>query len=243
MLKLEKGRSREVNIALYRPVAFWNKIFCKAFLFALGMHVMAISLFHIHNIIFSSEKILSPVLVEIDRNLVANESDAEMSTHIEEIKYSRHALMPKATNPELPQIDLNIEPIKFEYASETNLNINPFVSIEELLTDFAAPVTRQKPAIEVFVAGPLAEIPLIAPTADASFHEAVQQSIHTYEVRVQASTGHVFWYIAKNLHENSENAKKAEQILNRLQFQTDSSIFAVDGEITIVVNQVIEEKT
>jgi len=243
MLKLEKGRSKEVNIILYRPVMFWNKIFCKAFLFALGMHLLAISLFHIHNFIFSSEKVLSPVLVEIDRNLLVNESDAEMRAHIEEIKYSRHALMPKASEPELPQVDLKMEPIKFEFASEMNRSANPFVSIEELLADFSVLKKVQKPAVEVFVAGPLAEISLIDVQKPTLVQDVIKQSIHIYEVRVEANTGHVFWYVAKDFHEQSENTKKAEQILNRLQFQTDSSLFAVDGEVTIVLNHSSEEKT
>ncbi len=238
MLKLEKQGKKEINISLRKPFHFFDALFLKAFFLALGLHVTAFLVFHIHQMIFTHEKTLDPTFVDLDISQKTGEMETTTQTHFEEMRNWHLALAPKPSYPKLPTIAMiNSERRPTEYMPNVLLTENPFEQIEEFWDYFEPKAENVSQPLEIAVSGPLSNfvsesdmrVEQIAklPTGN------VQEDVGIYEVRVEGKTGRVFWFLTKQQPKNQQCRQAAETHLSTIGFHPNIEQPIIPGEIKI----------
>lgn len=252
MLKLEKNsRNHDVSVSFRSRDSRFNRTFLTAFGIALALHVIAGTLFQIRPFLLgSSEVILPPVAASADLTDPAEENENIAIASVDKNDHlPRLITEPRYSKPAAPDIAAASINRHMEYVmkKETSANANPFAAIEQDLhspdLDYIEGILQFTP-VTVRVSGQLADKSiegksiddeLVDMTKPVPCHATSVNHVSTlYDVRVEDRTGRIFWFEPKQPVEDPAHKQAAENILQRLRFQTDNRTFVTSGEIEIV---------
>lgn len=241
MLRLEKKRHHEITVFLRDKERVFNRTFLYAFGIALGMHLFAVLIFHIHPFISLGDRILPPTMVEIDSNGMEDLNSGALAV-IEQEGGFKPYLLPRASDP---KISMKMSPppvLQVEYVASKNVLSHSFSSIEEdwsyLVQSDASEQKRQEP-IHVHISGKLADVPLVKngsqeiTTLQLDNLLPSESYLAVYEVQVDRKTGRIFWYTALHSDRLQTVDAWAERMLQQMVFQADPEAFVSKGEIEI----------
>lgn len=237
MLKLEKGSGlQKISIRLRNQDRVFNRPFFKALAIACFLHAMGLGCFHIQTFIRGPEKRNAPALVTVDI------SNAILAHADREVRY-RHPLEPRESVPRLPLIP---RPILFRNgtaAYQKNLQMsNPFSQIEQRLAmpESGEKLSNEKIEIAFHISGKLADHQITSRTIGEKTLEAIKNvSAGQYSVRyttqVDGRSGKIIWYDMLQSTTSEDLDPIAEQILKEMEFQRQSDLFIVSGEVEIKI--------
>lgn len=239
MLHLEKKR-KDISVCLRDRQKLFSRTFLYALGFALSIHLLAALIFHIHPFIILENTLFAPTVVEADLRFV-EEPEGSILAYMEKEEHpSRYFLEPTPSDIQIPQLEFKSEK-QYEYLIEPNVFVNPFESIEEDLFAFLD-IDRPPmsvPAIQVKLCGELQEKVLSNFNLEAVSRLKIDfQSTRSfranYHVRVDGSTGKIFWYMpASPLEESAQRV--SEKIFQQISFKPDPALFVFAGEIEVVI--------
>jgi hypothetical protein len=244
MLKLEKARNRDINVNLRSKESRINRTFMIAFGAALGLHLLAIMVFQIHQWISQGENIILPIRVETDLSSSEEMDGSLMSFSEAEGKSLRYLLAPPESFPQLPVMPITSMEKNMAFAEEKAILRNPFLSIEENW-EHLAPLEKAKSetrSLIINVTGGLADLALLddgsrqKTSMPGSLGNSYRQYSAKYDVQVERKTGRIFWYQATHLPGIPSFQNQAEQILHAMRFQENPSFFVSAGEVEITFN-------
>lgn len=236
MLKLEKvSKTLEINITMRQREHFLNRAFFKALGIALGLHLLAVVLFHIQPFVISGSGIVfPPVLVDSDLNLVQEgtvlaqiDTDEAFPRHIKEPKGLRFAF------PEYPEVDLKQYQIQYDPHSNPHV-FAPFEDSAQILyTRLLDHRPREGEKVKVEISGSLINLKLEDDGIDQAEFGKTRTGRGRYQVRVEHRTGKIFWYDPIEAIGHEETDALAEKILRGMRFASDEFYFVTGGEIEI----------
>lgn len=235
MLRLEKGKNREIVIRLPERKVFLNRSFLKAFSFALALHLMPLLLFQIQSFIGTEGIVQTTVYVDVDCSDSSDCAIAVDSSEVKEVKWP----VPLSGSPKMPSISFN------ERSSRIgDLERNELASLfRELEEDWDYLVAKpQRPGMKgvfVSVSGGLSDLMLL--TKDSDLQQsmpsglAVGKNQTVFDVRVDGKSGKIIWFDTLQRSPDAALQLYAESILGQMQFSSDSRLFIKDGIIEITV--------
>lgn len=238
MLKLEKQKSRDISITMRDKNKRLNKTFLYAFSIAVGMHLLAVLIFHIHSILVS-DVVLPPTLVEIDANSLQEDTDpAILALTDPDGRLQRHVLAPTPSTPQLPSVEAPQIARELEYLQVLRNSENPFRVIED---DWQFPTetphAKTFEPISIHLTGELAKLKLLnANMVNAMLFPIPKSEMVIYHVQIERKSGKIFWFLAEQLPTNKKLQEKAETILRSMEFEQDSLAFVTSGDIEILFN-------
>jgi hypothetical protein len=238
MLKLEKQKYRDISVTMRDKKSCINRSFLYALAIAIGMHLFAVLIFHIHSILVS-DVILPPTLVEIDTNGIFDENDpAVLALADPDGRLQRHVLAPMPSLPQLPTVESPQIARELEYLQISHSSENPFLSIEE---DWQYLIENSKSktfkSIEIHLTGELASLKIVNPEhLNSNFFPISKSEVAIYHVKVERRSGKVFWFLAEQTPQAAALQEKAETILRSIIFEPDMLAFVSDGDIEITFN-------
>jgi hypothetical protein len=246
MLKIEKkARTREIQISLRDREKLFNPNFRNAFLIALALHLFGIVFFNIVPLKIAEGKILPPSAVEAE--LASTESpESLILAQIEgEKRDPRYQLAPKGSSPELPALAKFSFLHKMEYMKQNSLEHNPFAQIEKELQESYF-TTQVLPAdytpVEIFFSGTEGNrVTFSLPAEFASFfskrdnsRQALTRHRALYEIRIQNTSGEVFWIEKREETPIAALNQLSEKILHALKFANLSQALITKGLVEII---------
>ena len=207
MLRLEKkDRDNNIHISLRTKEPVINRPLLLAFFLAIGVHLLAILLFHIKPFgLGTSEFVHSPVSVTIDLNTGAIEDTAALAQIDQGQISSRYILEPPVSKPHLPEMEQAHLIRQMEYIKVNDPLINPFASTEKDMLQapsFAIdPPFKEFIPLSIHISGTLAfkqtmdftnSLPpsLLKPVPCIAKNLVQQRAI--YAVQVEDKTGQIF---------------------------------------------------
>jgi|LakMenEpi03Aug12_release.lakeMendotaPanAssembly.Ray.scaffolds.fasta_scaffold13900_6 hypothetical protein len=236
MLKLEKiAKTNEIGIVLQHKEAFFSSSLLKAFILALGLHLLAALFFQVHPLkVIGSQMILPPILVEADLSSPIERTIAAASLDQEET-FSHLIGEPKGTILSTPRWPENHFTHFFEWPSlvETRHDLFANRSDETFGTDLMIPskAGKSEKNLRIYLSGPLAEKKRIENELKTNPCIGENSWQTRYAVRLDNRTGTIFWHQA--LEESPLCEKEAEAILASLRFQPDLEEFVTWGIVDI----------
>lgn len=195
MLRLEKIRkTHDISVTLRKKAPFFSTTFCLALLWALGIHLFGLLIFHVAPFrITYSDSIFPPVSVASDLGKIWQGN--ALAYLDEDIVVPPYLLLPLSLDFSTPSIPELPQPKKSEYYS-ANFYKNPFLSVEldSLVHEnpkFDLPMDQ---LMKIHVSGPLADFAWKYESIDFSVYEIKKgEYAIAYDIKVDES-GHVFWW-------------------------------------------------
>ena len=248
MLKIEKSKkNNEINIQIRHPSRLLDRYFLLALGTALGGHLLAALLFHVHLFTLGEiETTLPPTraLAHYVKSSPEDKSEAFVSAQINrEGRLTPAQLAPPGSLPLLPELPPPHHIVSMDY--HYNLKSDAFAEIEKDSEDsnftlLDIPIIASP--LKVSVAGPLAELSLQTLSEEmAALIEPqkfppknLQQEHIVYAVEVDIKSGKIFWF--QPIENSLDHLKQelAEKILKGMVFQTDDSKdFVQSGQVEI----------
>lgn len=238
MLKLEKFSPNEIHIRIRDKDQIFNPPLLKALGLAIGIHLLALLLFHVSPFkIGFFENVYPPAQVEVDltHDLPSPDhavlADPENEGRLARAIFERRELIPSLPSLEIPRLG------KIEFGSEKAGSSNPFYQIEKA---FFQPESGPRglpgfgPTVAVFPSKNLIleEMPLIvSPEIGVSLEERV-----IYRVQVNSQTGKVFWFEILEKTSRPELNLYAQKLLMDLHFHAEPQSFITSGEVEVHFN-------
>lgn len=238
MLKLEKFSPNEIHIRIRDKDQIFNPPLLKALGLALGIHLLALLLFHVSPFkIGFFENARPPAQVEADlthdlQNLDhAILADPENEGRLARAIFERQELIPGLPALEIPRLG------KVEFGSEKVGSGNPFYQIEKtVFQPELGPrwVSGLAPPVAVFLSKNLIleEMPeILRPEIGGPLEERV-----IYQVQVNSQTGKVFWFEIVEKTTRPELNLYAQKLLLDLHFHAEPQTFITSGEVEVHFN-------
>lgn len=225
MLKLEKARSREINIVIRQREITFNKTFLTALAIALSFHFLAFLIFRIHTL-FVIDEVLTSTFVESD---VSNVSDEIFASIEENEAPKKFFFVPLETNY-FPSMPLPAIIKHKDQLTDVTAFQNPFTSIEDDLDSVLFKNEHPKKPIQIYVSGHLSEITLLD-DGTKDLETLLQRKkwnedsyMVTFEVEADTQSGKIFWLSPKHVSNIPHLNRLAETIIHNMQFQPSDSI-------------------
>lgn len=235
MLRLKKARRQEISVTVRDKSPWMSRTFLFALTIALGIHLSAVLVFHIHSILASGEVVLPPTLVETDASGVLDDANVGVLAYMDfEGRSQRHISAPVASRPKIPDMKMPTIAREMEYLNDESNPLNPFLEIEEewqYLKESRMP--SKNPAIQIHVAGALADVPLLNEGKEGLSVTPMKNETIIFSVQLERKSGRIFWYIPKQMSSMKVINEAAEKILKNMVFQTDPLAFVAAGEVEI----------
>ncbi len=226
MLRLQKGTRQNPIVMTFRerPLVFSRELI-QAFGLALGIHILAIILFHISPFrVRNPEIILPPSLVNIE----IPKSEGQVITELHEIEPRlRLPPAPRWTSPGLPGIPDSSSFLDNHLASMEPLLKKPFQELRLALPQTAEPAPH---SVRVTVSGPLSACEM--DSLKMTIPDTVKHERQQFAVKVDTSKGEIFWY--EQLEGSKDGRAFAEDILTALRFSPNPKDIVISGEIEII---------
>lgn len=231
MLHLEKNR-QGISVNIRDRQCLINRTFVFALSLALGLHLSAALLFNVQHFISFGDAVLPPTIVEADPGY--DEIDSSILAYLDRMNtQSRYSLEPKSSNLMIPSLSMETPARQMEHIKELSVIDNPFLIIEEDWQHLITIETPSIPSLQVNVSGTLA-----GKLLDDGSHTMLSYSDKpyrmVYDVRVEAKTGEIFWYVPIHPIESLQIQKVATTLLDHMRFETDSLAFVYAGEVEII---------
>jgi hypothetical protein len=245
MLRLQRAsKSSDIHVQLRTKERFFNPTLCLALGIAAFMHLAAIFFFHIKPFKIESQWIIPDVKVNSEIGLKVEDGDAFILAQIEEGKL----LTPSFKAPPQPQADLPNFPGSYAIPP---MALTERVDLEEVSRGGRASSMPHQTfplkytplstsfscdSFDIAISGRLGDKEVVKKIASEQMTASVSslrrvRSRHL--VRVDESTGTIFWRKCLESTKNSELDQKAEKILAGLYFKPDPQAFDMEGEIEI----------
>lgn len=235
MLKLEKvAKTLEISITLRKRERLFNRALLQAFAFAAALHLVGLLLFHVSPFkITGNQGLIPPIVVDADISLGP---EAAVIAQIEsEDTVPRAIREPKGSSftfPDVPFTDPNVLPLSTPGKRPSDKN--PLVPLEkEILTDALLETKRNHAPIELHISGPLAQAPLNTLSLGRPSIHLQEPYRAMYDVRLDETTGSIFWLKPLHTPVNSALDQQAEQILRELRFAEGSPSISESGMVEI----------
>jgi len=236
MLRLEKAKkSGEVNIRLRNRERFLNPVFCTAFGIALFMHLFAVAIFHIQPFLPESLWVFPSVRVQSEPMISISLDNGMVFADVEQNKILTPSFQPP------PPSKFEMPPIP-EMSSERYLGLldeiktPPEPSFFPELIHLSPQFSFHCNSFKIGVSGRLAEKELIQqpqPDKMSLKSPCLEKYSAHYAVKVDESTGKIFWMKKVESTKRPELDQKAEAILASLAFKPDPKQYETGGEVEI----------
>lgn len=241
MLRLEKGKNREIKVSLRDRKTRFNKTLFYGIAIALAIHLGGASLIRIKTSSSHDQQMLPFTIVEAP----LAKQDGISEAFLERKSTPAHPLEPSLYEPHLPDIAYRhvlhpIEPLK------EKSNIDSFLVMEQdRLESLKLSTTKSlvtEPMVQVLVSGELAENELLFDGIDslkATLMVNLLKSSGTthrvlFNVQVENRTGIIFWFAPKLASKSQSFNHFAEHILDEMRFKSSVDGFITTGEVEIV---------
>lgn len=242
MLKLEKNSRRgEINITMRDRHRFWNLLIAQAFGIALAWHLAVLVIFHVGGLkILGGNSPLKTIAVNADITVGSSDENILAQAVIEEEKKHRDfVLAPALSELAIPEINIAIPALSFQFDQPDDLESNPFQLIEEDVQDeyFAELATPKKtPPFQIHVSGPLSQR-LISDFYEIGQFGNPPDTIQkwVFEIQIHDPEGSIIQYQPKDPIDPQYD-KLADRILSTLKFVPSKEQFVTSGEVEIVFN-------
>jgi hypothetical protein len=241
MLKLKRDeRDRHIQVLIRDQGNFLTRSFVVAFSLALGIHLLAVTLFHIAPFKLRFEETLPPIQVESVLT-IAQDERMVVATLDRDLVPLGFYLEPGQSIPALPKPPPSSSFPHLDYMREDSIQSNPFAGLENdlLLSSFFTIERSPSPhvPIELSMNGALAEKELV----DNGMSEQILESVKSIEgqfrsifsVQVKDDIGRIFWIEPKQLAGLDVLDKLAEQILLEMKFRPTAETFVTAGEVEV----------
>lgn len=240
MLHIETAKNQEIHLGIRKKNHLFSKSFAYALAIALGLHLAAALIFHIHSF-FINDQVFAPVSVSADINSKLFEGDDAAIANLDEKEKDRFRIKPNFTFPQIPE--LTSKPVRL--SKESSKHNDSLISFTEYEDDWHSlflekEKIRDLQEIKICISGNLGGVALVENGLN-SLQNEVWKTLLTippyqtsFEVRVDGKTGRIFWQMVKGQIENLLVQQASEEILENMQFQTNGLPFVTSGEIEIV---------
>lgn len=245
MLRLQRApKSSEIHVQLRTRERFFNPTLCLALGIAAFMHLTAILFFHIKPFKIESQWIIPAVKVNSEVGVRAEEGDAFILAQIEEGKLLTPSLkLPPRPQSELPDFPESYAILPMALTDWINLEVSSRVKWASLVPRQALPLQHTPLPIsftcdsfDMAISGRLADkevVKTMAPEKMTASVSTLRRVRSRHLVRVDESTGTIFWQKRLESTKNNDLDQKAEKILFNLHFKPDPKAFDTEGEIEI----------
>lgn len=241
MLRLEKAlKTHEINVLLRPKEPFFNRVFCLALLWAVGIHLLGLLIFNIAPFkVNYSDSIFPPVAVASD--LGAGGDGHALAFLDEQIRVPQHLLLPLAVDLSTPPIPAT-PPVKLlEYQPSAPSSSQPFLSSElRCLSHGELPIEPAAcPPVKIQISGPLARYgsgvqPAVDLPASLAFLQGRDYTF-SFDVRVDGRTGRPIWVHPKG-QAPAQIILWGEEVVKRMRFEGTGSEVAVVGTVEIFIS-------
>lgn len=244
MLKLEQSRKRDVSITVRQKDPFFNKIFCAALLWAVGIHLFGFLAFHIAPFrINYSDSIFRPVSVASD--IGKNAEGLALALIEEHIPVPPYLLLPSTIehkSPSIPKIEA-LKPV--EYYIPAYMSVTPFIEKETacLVYDCVAVGAPQGTEAKMVISGPLRDFIRDIPTLQmpqALAGRIKQAQSLSFSVIADGPSGKIVWFKPEGRY-SPTLMTWSEGIIKGMDVQKNSEDLSISGNIEIILSALRSE--
>lgn len=232
MLRLEKAKNRDFRITFHKTRTIFTSAFLKGLSIALILHLGAFLLINIHTLLSSKNEKTIPIMAVADLH-DGNSSVANSSSFLIEVPEWLVMVFsePRIVNSEIKANVWREDSTHLAWLDASSIAENNWGHLEKINT----PITPEFKPVEIRVSGALAECGMIKEDIKRPLPKVASGAyMAVFDVRVDNSTGELFWHSLKQGTGNSLLNQYAENILTQLRFEIEgrSSDFSL-GEIEI----------
>ena len=239
MLRLIQ-HSRDIKIAFHRRETLFTHEFIRALAIAIFVHLAALMLFKIENVIPPELNIITPVNVHTDIGMPST-LDGTFSSAV---KVDQHGLLPRyifdheMILPALPEMPKDVIDKSLSLTREDHDPSDFFSQIERIDTPVLQEqlnfLDKEQKKCDIHIAGTLADHQLQPYNIDSQNLIAIAQKIEgeydiSFSVKVEDRTGLVFWYSLDKPSDVAEINELAETILKQLRFEPSYDYLITEG--------------